>query len=361
MKKILHFIHGLNLGGAENFIFNLLKAIDSSQYRFDFVIQEPEIKHTEFKKLIEAKGGNIYLIPEFMHNPFGHARELKRLLKRQYDFVHIHMNALINPIPVIIASNDGCRVIIHSHSTKNGLGGAVGKYVHKTNRQLLIKKDFIRLACSTEAGRWMFGNHSFQTVPNAIDINEYCFREEARRKIREQYNLKDEYVIGQVGRLIPLKNQSFSLKIFNDLRKKAPHLNAKLMIVGDGPDKLALSNLSEELDLSGNVIFTGSVLNVCEYYSAFDCFIMPSFFEGLALVAVEAQASGLKPLVSDTVTKEINITGFVKHLSLENPRQWVEALIQNSVPYDRQIISGRLSESPFDSNKLAALMQEIYN
>lgn len=361
MKKILHIIHGLNLGGAENFIFNLLKAIDENKYRFDFAIQEPDIKHTEFKKLIEAKGGKIFVIPDFLHNPIGQYVRLRKIFKTGYDYVHIHMNAFINPIPAIVASHAKCNVIIHSHSTQNGRGGTAGKLVHEMNKRMFLKRKFIRLACSREAGGWMFDNRFFKVIPNAIDIAKYQYNDEFRREIRERYALNDEYIIGQIGRLIPLKNQVFSLRVLSKLREKAPHLKTKLMIVGEGPEKQNLMNLVAHLHIEDEVIFSGAVHNINEYYSAFDSFIMPSLFEGLALVSVEAQAAGLKTMVSDTVTREVNISGTVTFLPLDNVSKWVDALIQNSNPYDRCIISAKLKGSEFDSLFMVEQMYEIYN
>jgi glycosyltransferase, family 1 len=360
MKKVLHIIHGLNLGGAENFIYNLLKAVDQNQYRFDFAIQEPEIKHTEFKKLIEAKGGKIIVIPDFLHNPIGQIISLRRILRNGYDYVHIHINAFINPLPAIVASHADCKVIIHSHSTQNGKGGIAGKLVHRMNKGLFLKRKFIRLACSNEAGEWMYDKRSFQVIPNAIDISIYQYNAEYRRKIRERYGLRDEYIIGQVGRLIPLKNQAFSLRIFSKLKQKAPQSNFKIMFAGDGPEKQTLMDLAKQLHIEDDVIFAGAVHDINEYYSAFDILIMPSWFEGLGLVYVEAQAAGLQAIVSDTVPMVADVSGSVIFLSLKDKDQWVEALTQNTNPYNRRFISDKINGSEFDSHIMVERMCEIY-
>lgn len=360
MKKILHVIHGLNLGGAENFIYNLLSAIDENEFRFDFAIQEPEIKHKKFKELIEATGGKIFVIPDFMHNPVGQVKALRHLLKNSYDYVHIHMNAFINPLPAIVAGGANCRVIIHSHSTRNGRGGAMGKLLHKLNKMCFLRDKFIRLACSSEAGRWMFGSHDFQMIPNAIDTAIYRFNEAYRHNIREKYGLTNEYVIGQVGRLISLKNQRFSIGLLAKIRKEHPELDAKLMLVGDGPQKEGLVSFARQLHVEEAVIFTGAVHNINEYYSAFDSFIMPSLFEGLALVAVEAQASGIHCVISDTVTREADITGSIKFLPLSLEDTWLECLFNFSIPYDRSIIADKVCGSEFDHSVMVKKMQRVY-
>lgn len=360
MKKILHVIHGLNLGGAENFIFNLLGAIDSSRFRFDFAVQEPEIKHTEFKRLIEAKGGKIFIIPDFLHNPAGHARALKEVLDRGYDFVHIHMNAFINPIPAIVASRFDCQVVIHSHSTRNGRGGRVGKLVHRLNKAFFLKKRYVRLSCSAEASRWMFGSASARVISNAIDVKAFAFSPETRRRIRAHFGLGEEFVMGQVGRLIPLKNQTLSINVLAELKNRLPDSGVKLMLLGEGPMEDELRCLVRERGLENDVIFAGAVHNANEYYSAFDCFLMPSWFEGLALVAVEAQAAGLRAFVSDSVTREVNISGSVEFLSIKDSAAWASRIARVAVPYDREAISESVRGSGFDSSIMARTMEVVY-
>lgn len=360
MKKILHVIHGLNRGGAEMFIFNLLSAIDDSQYRFDFAIQEHVINYTEFKKLIEKKGGKIFIIPDFMHNPIGQAIELKKILQQSYDVIHIHINAFINPIPAIVASKFDCKTLIHSHSTKNGKGGLMGRLLHQINKSLFLKNNYIRLACSDLAGKWMFEKKSYTIIPNGVDPIKYKYDETIRNEIREKYNIGDAFVIGQVGRLIELKNQSFSIKLLAKLRERYPQLNAKLILIGDGPMKEDLLSLATKQNVKDHVIFTGVIDNVNEYYSAFDIFVMPSYFEGLAFAGVEAQASGLKSFIANNVTRELNITDSVTFLPISDLEQWIEAITCN-IDYDRHKIASLFIKSPFNSTVLAQKMSTIYN
>ncbi len=361
MVKILHVIHGLNLGGAENFIFNLLSAIDNSAFKFDFAIQEPEIKHTRFKELIIEKGGQIFIIRDFTRNPFAQIGDLKAILKNGYDFVHIHMNAFINPLPAIVASSFDCKVIIHSHSTQNGRGGFVGKFVHRINKAMFLKNKFIRLACGQDAGKWMFGNKDFKVINNAVDTSKYAFNVSSREKIRNSYGITDEYVVGQVGRLLAIKNQVFSLNMFSSLKKTYPDLRVKLMIVGDGPDKEMLKALSDNLGIGRDVIFTGAVHNVNEYYSAFDSFIMPSLFEGLTLAAIEAQTAGLKSIISSTVPKEVDITNCVDFLPLSQSDKWVKRIYENSLLGDRPGIAKRVVGSKFDLSVMVEDMSRVYD
>lgn len=361
MKRILHVIHGLNLGGAETFIYNLLEAIDHSRYRFDFVIQEPEIKYHKFAELIHASGGKIHIIPDFIHNPIAHYRAIKRVVADgKYDYVHIHMNAFINPLPTIAASKYNNKIIIHSHSTNNGKGGIIGKWLHHINCRLFLQPSFKRLCCSNMAGRWMFGNKSSIVVCNALSPKRYAYNKETASKLREKYGLGDAFVIGQVGRLIPLKNQSFTIKLFKKFIERHPKIDSRLMIVGDGLMRQELEQLCLDLGLSDKVIFTGNIHNVSEIYSAFDTLVMPSLFEGLSFVGIEAQAAGLKTVISDTVTPEINTTNTVSFCSLENSEQWLTALECAAIPYERNAISDLIIGSSFDIQQMLTTMEKVY-
>lgn len=270
------------------------------------------------------------------------------------------MNAFINPIPAIAAAASNCKVIIHSHSTQNGRGGLLGKLIHKLNKQLFLKDNFIRLSCSKAASMWMFGNKDSQNISNAVDTNKYIYNESIRNRLRSKHNLSNEYVIGQVGRLIPLKNQAFSIRLLANIIRLHPDINAKLMLVGDGSDKEKLISLARSLKISDNIIFTGNVHNANEYYSVFDSFIMTSLFEGLTYAAIEAQTAGLKSIMSDTISKEVNITDSVDFLSLAKPELWVEQLYLNSLKYDRNIISQKVIGSAFDLNVMVKSMENIY-
>ncbi len=361
MKRILHVIHGLNVGGAETFIYNILRNIDSSEYHFDFAIQNPEIGHKAFKKLIEEKGGKIYIITDFRINILKQYRELSSILKSGYDYVHIHMNAFVNPIPAVVASKFPGKVIIHSHNTHNGSGGTPARLLHLLNRRLCMKKDFIRLACGTDAGKWMFRGKDFTVVNNAVDLDRFRYNVEASRNIRRKYGLTDELVIGHMGRFVPEKNQKFIIGLFTRLKQEYPLLKTKLMLCGDGPMKNEIMEFAESSGIIQDVIFTGNISEPQDYYSAFDCFLLPSWFEGLAFVAVEAQAAGLKVIASDTNTSEIDVTGNVRFLSLGNDvSAWVDAVKHALAPTDRKQNAGRLAGSKYDLSSLTRTMETIY-
>ena len=358
--RVLNVIHGLNRGGAESFVYNVLDLLDENSFEIDFLIQNPHIGHNRLKQLIESKGGKIYLITDFRKNIFRHIAELNSVIGSGYDYVHIHMNAFVNPFPAIVASRYNNKVIIHSHNTRNGSGGEIGKLCHKVNTKLFLRRKFINLACGKDAGRWMFGAKKFSVVNNAINLDRFTFNIQMRRSLRSQYGLTDEFIIGQVGRLTEVKNHEFSLMLLKGYLQKYSDTNVRLMFVGEGDLRDSLEAKARALGLEQNVIFVGGVDNPYDYYSAFDCLILPSFFEGFAFVAVEAQGAGLKIIASNCNTSDINISGQVTLLPLNNLGNWIEALHNCKSKYDRNSISMTLKGSTFDDGALKRTMENIY-
>lgn len=362
MKKIriLNIIHGLNKGGAESFVYNVINLLDASVYEIDIAIQNPEIKHGSIEDLMRNKGGNIHVITDFRRNLLLHIRDLHRILSSGYDYVHIHMNALVNPFPVYVASKYANKVIVHSHNTCNGSGGLLGKICHKINKHLILRRKFINIACGIDAGKWMFGNRPFTVLNNAVHLPKFTFNEAIRYQLRKKYDLKAEIVIGQVGRLADVKNHIYSFKVLKRLKEKSPDFAFKLVCVGEGELETYLKQQSDLLGISSDVIFVGGVNNPYDYYSMFDCLLLPSLFEGFAFVAVEAQASGLKVYASDCNTKDINITDAVSFFSLNDFDGCVNLLLNLQKQYDRQEISSKLIGTNFDDRVLKLKAEELY-
>lgn len=363
MKRILHVIHGLNLGGAETLIYNIIRKSDLKCFHFDFVIQNPSIGNTSLKEYIEKIGGRIFLITDFRKNIFKHFRDIKSILAKGYDVVHIHMNSLINPIPVYASSKFANKVIIHSHNTSNGKGGLFGKIIHKLNTHLFLRNRFINLACGNDAGKWMFPSKKYTVINNAIDLEKFSYSFDNRTKIREEYEIpSDAFIIGHIGRFLPVKNQRYLVDILFQLRSSRQDIDSYLLLVGTGPQLNEIKDYANSLGLNKYVKFTGPVQNTSEIYSAFDIFLLPSLYEGFAFVAVEAQASGLYVIASENNTKEINITGNVNFLSLEEKKdRWIEKITSLIKAYDRKKMGEKLVGSEYDLNSMIKIINKIYN
>lgn len=362
--KILHFIYGLSIGGAETFLLNMLSAIDTSIFSFGFAIQNSEIKNESLYKLIRDNNWPIHVIPQFNKAPIAHFKAIKKLLKEgHYDAIHIHMNAIINPLPLIAAKRLRIKTFIHSHSTSPGMSRqTLGKLIHNFNKRTFIHNQNL-LACSQEAGRWMFDHRSFKIIYNAVDIERFLFSETLRRRIRELSSIPNSSItIGSVGRLTPPKNHFFIIGLFNEFLKT--HSDSRLLLVGDGPLRTELENSVKDLGISDNVIFIGAKENPEEYYSAFDLFLFPSQWEGIGFTAIEAQTSGLPIIASDCIPKVFDVFSETRFLGLESPlSEWVKAMeiaITQWNSKDRVALGKRMLKTNFNIQNSVKQLEKIY-
>ena len=329
--KVAHVIGMAINGGTEALWVNYYRYIDRTKVQFDFLV-ESESKIID-KEEIEKLGGHVVIIPPYK-NVFKYMKSLKRIFKEnQYDIVHSNMNAL-SVFTLKAAKKAGIKVrIAHSHSTSN-------KKEWKKNIVKNLLRPFSKkyatdyFACSEHAGRWLFGDKTYnqgkvKIVKNAIDIEKFKFNEENRKLIRNEFNiLDDEILIGNVGRMMPQKNQSFLLDVFAKYHQNNP--KSKLMIINDGPLFEELKAKANNLSITDSVIFVGPKSDLYRYYSAFDVFTLPSLYEGLGIVLVEAQANGLNCIASTNVPREADGTGYVKFVELE-VEKWIKTLNNISV------------------------------
>lgn len=356
--KILHFIYGLSLGGAESFIRSCMLALANEDIEWHFALQNPQVTNQFFTQNVHSD--NIYLLPPFTRNPIGQYRALATLIKKgNFDTVHIHANALINPIPILCCIKQGQNFIIHSHSTST-TPNCICRILHGVNKMWLRRNNSAtRVACSVGAGRWMFGDRHFVVINNAIDISSFIFDKHARDFIRKKYGINDDaYLIGTVGRMVEAKNYPFIISLFREFLKI--DASARLLLVGDGPLRDVIER--DASDLGNSVIFAGSKQDTAPFYSAMHCFIAPSLFEGLSIVTVEAQASGVNIVVSDAIPDEVNVSGFVKKLSLSEPiKKWLDLLQQPKLDDNERTDRGlKLRNCRFDLPYLAETLKSLY-
>lgn len=324
--KVAHVIGMAINGGTEALWMNYYRNIDRTKIQFDFLV-ESESKIID-KEEIEKLGGHVIIIPSYK-NPFKYIKTLTKIFKdNKYDIVHSNMNAL-SVFTLKAAKKAGIKVrIAHSHSSSN-------KKEWKKNIIKNLLRPFSKkyatdyFACSEHAGRWLFGDKTYdqgkvKIIKNAIDIEKFKFNEENRKSIRNEFDiLEDEILIGNVGRMMPQKNQSFLLKVFAKYHQKNP--KSKLMIINDGPLFEELQARVTDLKITDSVIFVGPKADLYRYYSAFDIFTLPSLYEGLGIVLVEAQANGLNCIASTNVPREADGTGYVNFVELQE-QKWINAL-----------------------------------
>ncbi len=282
-------------------------------------------------------------------------KALKKVIKENhYDVVHINQNSASMAMDMFVCKQCKVKTIIgHSHNTKCNV-----LWQHYLFRPFVNMLCNYRFACSKDAGKWVFGKRKDVTVyNNAINSSEYAFNEATREEFRTKFNLNDKYVIGFVGRLQKQKNLFRVLSIFAEVRKKDD--NSVLVLVGDGSQRKELEQFVRENNLDDSVRFLGRRDDVAKLMSMFDVFFLPSLYEGLGVVAVEAQASGLRCVVSDKVPAP-NLNGNVEYLSLDLPdEKWAECLLMK--PYvDRKLASEQIKKGNYDITIEAIKLQDFY-
>lgn len=349
-------------GGVEAVVMNYYRYIDKSKIQFDFICDEDStnIPYEEIEKL----GGKVILIPPYQ-KLFRYHKELKRILKEgNYKIVHSHINTLsvfslfaakCAKVPVRIA---------HSHSTTN-------KKEKKKNLMKQVLKPFSKLfatdymCCSELAGRWLFGDKLYNEgkiylLNNAIDLKKFEYNEKIREEVRKELNIDEKtFVMGHIGRFVEQKNHSFLIDIFYELQKEKQ--NAVLILVGQGPLQDDMKEKVEQLELSNNVMFLGQRNDAARLYQAIDVFVLPSLYEGLPVVGVEAQAAGLLCVLSDDMTKETKVLDTTVFNTLnQSASEWAKTILTKSNEYTRQKTNDEMKNKNFDIDTEACKLEKVY-
>lgn len=311
-------------GGIESFVLSYYKNIDRSKVQFDFLFNYKQ--KIFFEDEVKALGARVYYLSGREDgNLIHYCRELYSFFKEhpEYRIVHGHMPGFA-PIYFFIAKLCGVKIrISHSHVTKTEptLKGAVLKVIIKNIRHF----SNVYWACSEKAGQFMYGSEKFEVIPNAVSFDRFKHDESKRIEMRRQINCSDNFVIGNVGRLSLQKNQSFLIKVFKEYKTK--HKNAKLLLIGQGELENALIAEMIQEGIRDDVIMLHNQPNIEDYYQAMDVMVMPSIFEGLPITVVEGLACGVPCVVSKEITREVNLTGKVRFIGLdEAPARWVDAI-----------------------------------
>lgn len=353
-------------GGLEQVVFNYTSRLDKNKFQIDYIIDEDSLFIPTEE--IEKAGINIIIVPPYQ-KIFDYQKSLIKIFKEnQYDIVHSHENAL-SIFPLRAAKKAGIKVrIAHSHSTTN-------QKEKKKNALKQILRPFSKIyatdymACSELAGRWLFGDKTFDQgkvyiLNNAIDLSKFKYNEEVRKNKRKELEIDDDtFVIGHIGRFVQQKNHTFLIDVFNEVQKKKA--NAKLILVGQGPLKDEIENKVKNLNLENKVVFLGQREDVDELYQAFDCFVLPSLYEGLGMVLIEAQASGLPCIASTEIPDIARVTEKLKFVRLdENIDYWKNSILKLSDLKNRkedqlQDIQNRVYNIEKEVEKLEILYKDL--
>lgn len=326
MVRIAQVIGKLSTGGVEAVVTNYYRAIDTARFQFDYIIDDNS--EYDLPEALLERGARCFRAPS-SKRPLRRVWALAKLFRAQrYPIVHAHMNAL--NLPVLLAARIACVPvrISHCHST-----AAREEGVRTLLKQLLRPTAgwfaTARFACGEQAARWLFGDACFNRggvtlIPNAIDTGAFRYDPDARKRFRDEHGIPAEaFVIGHAGRFARQKNHAFLVDCF--ARYHASHPDSRLLLVGDGKLMEEVRRQTEALGIAEAVVMTGACRDMRSAYSAMDVLALPSLYEGLPMVALEAQAAGLPVLMSDRVTMESAVTRFACFLPIqEGTGPWAE-------------------------------------
>lgn len=360
MKKIKVLMLVPNLfvaNGVASFVMNYLRNLNHDEVQVD--IASYKEGDSVYYAEVEAAGGKMFFLPGIKNLP-EHVKVCNKILSDgRYDI--IHDNTLHISIPMMwCAKKAGVPVrILHSHNSKMGETPAKA-FRNRFFLPVLRSLATNYAACSQLAGRAMFEDQGFTVIPNVIQTEKYRFDPTMRKSVRQKMNATDKFVVGTVGRLAEQKNPFFAIDVFKCLLKNVP--NAEYWWVGSGPLEKSVQDYVNQKGLSENVRLLGSRDDVTSLYQGMDVFFLPSLFEGLSIVTVEAQAMGLPCVVSDVIPPEAEYTELLKRCSLQDSIEaWVEKIRNTQIKKtERKQYQEYLSESVFSDVGCGNRLKKIY-
>lgn len=355
--RIAQIIGKMWAGGVESVVFNYYQVMDHSKIQFDIYYDSDSTIEPPMDLM--EKGAKFYKLPPYQ-KIWRYIPKLKMYMQRgNYTIVHSHLNTL-SVFPLYVAWKEGVPVrVAHSHSVPGGKDWIrnVMKMILKRASRLFATDYF---ACSEKAGRWLFGNKEFDSgnvtvINNAIDFSRFCVPIEKTDELKEKLEIREKFVVGHIGRFTFAKNHMKVLNVFKCIKNIQP--DSILLLVGDGELHEKIMEKIEELKLSNNVICTGKVSDPQIYYSLMDVVVLPSFFEGFSLSAIEAQISGVPVIASEAVPNEACISDCFEIKSIkETDEIWAKAAISISKKKNRILEKA----DDYDINKCGVKLQKWY-
>lgn len=355
MIRVLQCVNNMHRAGLETMLMNYYRNIDRTQIQFDFLTHRPE--RSDYDDEIECLGGRIYYTPRlYPQNYPAYFQYMKRFFAEhpEYKIVHSHIDSM-SFLPLLAAKRAGVPVrIAHSHSAS--IDPDLKYPLKQCFRMGLPAVANHFLACGDKAGRFLYRGRAFRVIPNAIDPTAFIFDPEMRKAKREELMLNDRLVLGHVGRFSYPKNHEFLVDVFVQVLKKNP--NAVLMLVGTGETEPEIRARVQRLGITESVLFMGSRSDVSSLYQVMDLFVMPSHYEGVPVVGIEAQFSGLPCIFSDRVSREVMFTDRCYFFELEKSAvQWAEFVLKYTNTNRIMAQSGYL---PFDIRNTQKDLTDYY-
>lgn len=359
-ERILCILGKLKAGGVESIMYSYYRFLDKSKYQYDFIYEESS--DFELPKDLLDMGAGAFKVPD-VSSPFKYMKAVEKIIKSgNYKIVHSNLNTL-SVFSLLVAKK--CKVkyrILHNHSTSSGIEkkrDLIKKILRPFNVMLTNKP----CACSELAARWMYGDRAvdkgqIKVFRNGVDVEKFQFSVDHRNEIRREFNLEDKKVIGHVGRFMTQKNHFFLIDIFAEYLKRDS--DAVLLLVGVGELFDKVKAYTVEKGIADSVIFTGARNDVYKLYSAFDVFVLPSLYEGLPVVGMEACASGIPVILADTITKECAISDNVSFLPINDPASWVDKIMSSQCE-DRVKKAEAMVNGPYNIKTCVKELESYYS
>lgn len=326
--KILEVVPSLSLSnGVAAYITNYFQNMDLNKFDVTFLIVRERKDKGRYNEVYK-NGGKIHEL-YFEKNIISYSKKVDEYFKNnKYDVVHCNVANVAFVILKYAKKHNVPVRILHSHGTLSS-----DKFLNRVRNDFLIaigkKYTNCNFACSKAAGKAMFGKKECYIVNNAINYDKYLFNQHLRDEYRKELNLEDKIIVGTIGRSVPQKNHKFIIKTFREIVNKDSNMH--LVIIGGGPLDAKLEKQIVDLKLENNVHLLGNRDDAYKLYNAMDLFVLPSLYEGLPVVGIEAQVNGLRCLFSNTITTEVDISNNCKFIPIKekNQLEW-QTVILNS-------------------------------
>lgn len=367
MRVLQVFGEPLSTGGQEAFIMNIYDNIDKNKVQFDFFTPY-YCDNLKMKDKIECSGGKVFAQGrefESKKRKKFFVQELKNFLKdNNYEIVHIHSGSIFAlSYGAKISKKYGAKkIIVHSHCT--GTDSLKYRVIKKLSERVFLNNATDYLACSKEAAIWKFPKkvieeNQYTVIKNGIQLEKFAYNKEIRGEYRKKFNIeKEELVIGHIGRFEAEKNHEYLVEIFEELSRRKK--NVKLLLVGTGALKNNIINKINEKNMQDKVILLENRDDVNKILQAVDIFVFPSLFEGLGIVAIEAQATGLHTICSENIPKEANVTELFHQLELNvGKEKWADEILKY-IKCDRKDMIESIKAKGYEAKKSAEIILNIY-
>lgn len=361
--RILVFGMSTNIcGGIESFLLNMNKFM-SDDCIFDYVLLG---NSAVFENAIQENGGKAIYVTSYRKNPFKYILELIKVLKENkndHKAAYFNLFSMVHMLPVLFCRIFGYKIILHSHNNNLQQSSKLYKLLHKLNRALFGKMKCLRLTTSDASTEFMFGKKkNAELIYNAIDVEKFKYNHLMRKKIQKELGISEKIVIGFSGRLSPQKNPLFLIEAFEAIHRQ--NNNTVLLMAGEGELRSDIEKSIHDKKLDSCVIMLGNRNDIEDIYQAMDLFLLPSLFEGLGIVLIEAQCAGLPCVVSaDVIPRIVEITPYISRVSLDAaPDEWSKAaldLLEAQKNYDRSNGYGYVEKSHFNITREAPRLEKI--